>query len=134
MMRKLLLAMTIVVVVLVAEALLVRAEAEKLREIVPPKPEPVMRIEATFCRSMAQIREIAKLTLVGNSPEEALMRVNVGFRTEICERGSWPVWRPTLRSLYSTPNHLVAIYTVRTMFGGRALVRYMFQATPRLTV
>lgn len=89
------------------------------KKITPPKPERVMRVATTFCRSLAQIKEIARLTLAGNSPEEALMQINMSWRIELCERGSWPVSRPELQKLYETGSHTVAIYKVQTTAGER---------------
>lgn len=104
-------------------------EATK-REILPPKPERVVRIAATFCHSLSQIKEVIRLTLAGNSPEEALMQVNFPLRVKLCERGSWPVHRPTIVRLYETANHAIAIYKVETPVGAR----YVFLAIRRFSI
>lgn len=98
----------------------VRAEDSMAkRKIIPPKLERVMRVATTLCRSFAQIKEVARLTLIGNSPEEALMQINLSWRVELCERGTWPVSRPILSKLYETDSHTVAIYRVQTAVGER---------------
>ena len=126
---------TIILVCLVACAMLlalvfaVQAEDMNMDKI-PFAPKRVTRIETTLCRTVIQIREIARLTNLGNSPEVALMNVNSGLRTERCERVFVPVWEPTMVGLQSTDFHLIAIYRVMTAKGRR----FMFLAVRRFAI
>ena len=115
---------------LMFDAFLVRADVATKKRIAPPHFERAMHLATTFCFSFDQISEVARLTLVGNSPEEALTNVNIHWRLNLCDRGWWLVWDPVLRKLHETSTHHVAIFKVETLAGPR----YIFFALPRLKV
>ena len=115
--------------VLIALVFAVQAEDANTDKI-PFAPQRVMRIETTFCRTVIQIREIARLTNLGNSPEVALLNVNSGLRVERCERVFIPVWVPVLVDFYATDFHLIATFRVMTAKGRR----FMFLAKQRFSI
>ena len=116
-------------VMLIALAFAVQAEDVHMDKS-PFAPKRVQRIETTLCRTHVQIREIARLTNLGNSPEVALMDVNSGLSVERCERVFVPVWEPTLVEVQSTDFHLIATFRVMTAKGRR----FMFLAKQRFSI
>ena len=125
---------TIIVCLLAGAMLIALAFAVQAEDVntdkMPFAPKRVKRIETTFCRTVIQIREIARLTNLGNSPEVALMNVNSGLSIERCERAFIPVWEPVLVDLYWTDFHTIATYRVMTAKGRR----FMFLAVRRFTI
>ena len=126
---------TIIFVCLVAGSILIAlgfaAQADDVNtDKIPFAPQRVTRIETTFCRTVIQIREIARLTNLGNSPEVALLNVNSGLRVERCERVFIPVWVPVLVDFYATDFHLIATFRVMTAKGRR----FMFLVVRQFTI
>jgi len=95
-----------------------------------PSPERVVTTVATLCYTFDQIKEVARLTTLGNSHGEAIMQVNMHLRVNMCERKLVRLWQPKLRTILHTDGHMIAI--VKVMTSEKA--RYTFFTMRRLSV
>lgn len=128
--KKVLLVIVAAIIILPIDSFRLCAKEAHNGVIVPPMPQSAPRYRNVFCHSIKQIQEVVRLSLVGNSIEEAAMQVNAPQQVRLCEPLYLDITKFVRIKSYATSSHLVTIYRVHTTRG----VRFIFYARRYLHV